>query len=276
MSGKRKYSQVRKTQYDDLNRLFWEWFCSARAKGLPVSGTLLQSKAIMFSLELNHDGVMASNGWLESFKARHNIHFAALSGEAADVNPTVVDDWEKRLETILEGYKLEDIYNADETGVFFQALPTTSLVVHGKQCLGGKKSKDRLTLLLACSATGHKLKRLVIGKSKKPQCFKGKNIGALNIIYHHNNKARMTSQLFCEWLDIVNNQMRSSNRKIILIVNNCAAHPHVERSNIKLVFLPPNCNPVMLGAYRQLSYNNAKNSSASLPLPSTKWNPHFP
>ncbi|XP_022778438.1 tigger transposable element-derived protein 6-like [Stylophora pistillata] len=50
----------------------------------------------------------------------------------------------------------------------------------------------------------------------------------------------MTSQLFCEWLDIVNNQMRNSNRKIILIVDNCAAHPQVERSNIKLVFLPLN------------------------------------
>ena len=103
-----------------------------------------------------------------------------------------------------------------------------------------KKSKDRLTLLLACSATGHKLKPLVIGKSKKPRCFKGKNIGALNIIYRHNNKAWLTSQLFCEWLDIVNNQMRNSNQKIILIVDNCAAHPHMERSNIKLVFLPPN------------------------------------
>lgn len=106
MSGKRKYSQVRKTQYDDLNRLVWEWFCSARAKGLPVSRTLLQSKALIFSLELNHDGFMASNGWLESFKARHNIRCAALSGEAADVDPTVVDDWEERLKTILEGYEL--------------------------------------------------------------------------------------------------------------------------------------------------------------------------
>ncbi|PFX20594.1 Tigger transposable element-derived protein 6 [Stylophora pistillata] len=183
---------------------------------------------------------MASNGWLESFKARHNIRCAVLSGEAADVDPTVVDDWEKRLETILEGYELEDIYNADETGVFFRAFPTKSLVLRGEQCSGGKKSRDRLILLLACSATGHKLKPLVIGKSKKPRCFKGKDIGALNIIYRHNSKAWMTSQLFCEWLDIVNNQMRNSNRKIILIVDNCAAHPQVERSNIKLVFLPPN------------------------------------
>ena len=57
----------------------------------------------------------------------------------ADVDPTVVDDREKRLETILEGYELEDIYNADETGIFFQALPTKSLAVRGEQCSGGKK-----------------------------------------------------------------------------------------------------------------------------------------
>ena len=61
---------------------------------------------------------MASNGWLESFKARHNIRCAALSGEAADVDPTVVDHWEKRLETILEGYEMEDIYNADKLAYF--------------------------------------------------------------------------------------------------------------------------------------------------------------
>ena len=101
VSGKQKYSQVRKTQYDDLNRLVWEWFCSVRAKGLPVSGTLLQSEALMFSLELNHDAFMASSGWLESFKARHNIHCAVLSGEAADVDPTVVDDWEMKTFTTL-------------------------------------------------------------------------------------------------------------------------------------------------------------------------------
>lgn len=75
---------------------------------------------------------MASNGWLESLKARHNIRCAALSGEAADVDPTVVDSWQKRLEIILEGYQPEDIYNADETGVFFRAMPTKILVVRGE------------------------------------------------------------------------------------------------------------------------------------------------
>ena len=99
--------------------------CDACAKGVPVSRRLPQSKALIFSLELSEDNFMTSNGWLESFQTRHNICCAALSGEAADVNPTVVDNWKERLETIFEGYAPEDIYNA----VFFRAVPTKSLVV---------------------------------------------------------------------------------------------------------------------------------------------------
>ena len=34
--------------------------------------------------------------------------------------------------------------------------------------------------------------------------------------------------------------MKSENRSISLFVDNCSAHPHVVRSNVKLVFLPPN------------------------------------
>ena len=34
--------------------------------------------------------------------------------------------------------------------------------------------------------------------------------------------------------------MHLANRKILLLIDNCAAHPHVEKSNIKLVFLPAN------------------------------------
>lgn len=41
-SSNRKYSKARKTPYSDLNKLVWDWFCVARSKRVPVSGTLLQ------------------------------------------------------------------------------------------------------------------------------------------------------------------------------------------------------------------------------------------
>lgn len=146
---------IQKLQYDYLNKLVWKWFCSC----VPVSGRLLLEKAVIFSLQLGYNNFMASNGWLECFKAHHNISCAVLSGESADVEQIAVNDWEKRLDALLEGYELQDIFNADETGVFFRSMPEKSLVVRGEMCAGGKKSKDRLTLLLACSATGEKLRR---------------------------------------------------------------------------------------------------------------------
>ena len=79
---------------------------------------------------------------------RHNVCIASLSGEAADVDPAVVDDWSRRLKSICTGYRLEDIYNADETGLFYRDLPSHLMVVKGDEAKGGKKSKDRISVLL--------------------------------------------------------------------------------------------------------------------------------
>ena len=37
---------------------------------------------------------------------------------------TVVEDWKKWLQQICEGYKTKDIFNANEAGLFYRALPT--------------------------------------------------------------------------------------------------------------------------------------------------------
>jgi hypothetical protein len=41
-------------------------------------------------------------------------------------------------------------------------------------------------------------------------------------------------------------RIKAKNRKILLVVDNCPAHPHnQDLSNIKLVFLPPNATPAL-------------------------------
>ena len=50
----------------------------------------------------------------------------------------------------------------------------------------------------------------------------------------------MTLVLFKEWVERLNGQMQLQKRNILLLVDNCAAHPDVEVSNVKLVFLPLN------------------------------------
>ncbi|KAK2176478.1 hypothetical protein NP493_662g01140 [Ridgeia piscesae] len=69
------------------------------------------------------------------------------------------------LPELTAGYLPADIYNADETGLYYRALPERSMVVRGDPRKGIKTSKKRVTVLLACSAAGEKLKPLLIGKS---------------------------------------------------------------------------------------------------------------
>ena len=53
----------------------------------------------MYASELGIDQFTGSNGWLENWQKRHNVRIVVLSGEAADVDPTVVSDWSERLKT---------------------------------------------------------------------------------------------------------------------------------------------------------------------------------
>lgn len=152
-----------------------------------------------------------------------------------------MEQFRASIDTFVEGFLPEDIFNADECGLFFKAMPDRSLAIKGDKCKSGKKSKVRISVLLAASATGEKLKPFVIGKSLKPRCFKNVKMKELPVIYTANKKAWMTSKLFEDWVMSVNEDMKKDNRSILLIVDNCPAHPEMPGlSNITLRFLPPN------------------------------------
>lgn len=50
---------------------------------------------------------------------RHNISLKIVGGESKPVTPEMTSSWyETTLPTVLSNYKLEDIFNADEFGLF--------------------------------------------------------------------------------------------------------------------------------------------------------------
>ena len=79
---------------------------------------------------------------------------------------------EKSQPTILSRYKLKDLYNADEFGLFYQGLLKKTLHMKNEKCSAGKHSKFWQTGMAATSAAGEKLSIFVIGKSANPRCFK--------------------------------------------------------------------------------------------------------
>eukprot|EP00117_Sycon_ciliatum_P046093 scpid98626/ scgid33057/ Tigger transposable element-derived protein 4 len=123
-----KKRNSRKAGNEDLNGLVSEWFLTCRAKCIPLSGPVICQKAKSFAECLGVESFAASNGWLESFRNRHGVKFATLSGESADVDTAVVDDWKERVNALLKDYEPQNVFNMDESGFFYRALPEKSLV----------------------------------------------------------------------------------------------------------------------------------------------------
>ncbi|KMZ76545.1 hypothetical protein ZOSMA_10068G00010, partial [Zostera marina] len=197
------------------------------------------AKAIKLAELLMVEGFKASEGWLSNFKERHGIVFKKVQGEAAAVDMEAVDNWRQDiLIKLLTEYSPKNVFNVDETGLFWRLMPDKTMTFKGDKCSGGKKSKERITVLVGSNMDGsEKIPLLVIGKSKKPRCFKNAKIP---VEYEANKKSWMTSDIFEQWLKRWDRKLGIDKRKILLFVDNCSAHPKIQLKNIKLQFFLPN------------------------------------
>ena len=112
------------------------------------------------------------------WKSRRDIKFKKSHGEKASADCAGAEDWRStRLPQLLKEFSLDDIYNANEIGLFYRATPDGSLVYKHEKFAGSKKAMDRITVLCCCFATGSdKRKLLVIGKAANPRCFRNLNV----------------------------------------------------------------------------------------------------
>ena len=99
---------------------------------MPINGTLFKLEALEIAQKEKKLQFTASNRWLESFCSRHQINFSNLHGESAGEDPQVCDQWKEQLPRLSAGYKMEDIWNVDETGIFFRSVPTKSFIREGE------------------------------------------------------------------------------------------------------------------------------------------------
>ena len=170
---------------------------------------------------------------------RYGASFKNISGESKSVTEEMtVPGTQTTLPTILSRYSLENIFNADEFGFFYQCLPNKTLHLKGEKCSGGKHSKNRLTGLAAGNASGERLLTFAIRKANNPRCFN--SVRNLPCRYRAQQKSWMTAELFVEWVKQLDRKISAANRKIASIIDNCTAHPHVEQLNsIELISPSP-------------------------------------
>ena len=134
----------------------WIEDCNNNLK-FPLSQALIQEKALRIFEKLKEESeenvtieFLASRGWFERFKFRTGIRISQMSGEAASADSEEAKSFPYELSKIIneKGYKLEQIFNVDETALFWKTLPTkTFLASHESSIPGYKASKDRITIL---------------------------------------------------------------------------------------------------------------------------------
>ncbi|GBM70485.1 Jerky -like [Araneus ventricosus] len=118
-----------------------------------------------------------------------------------------------------------------------------------------EKDEDRVTILEFANASGsHRVKLTLVGKSKKPRCFKIINKTALPVHYMHQKSACMNPTLFSEWFhdcfvpEVKKYLRKLKLKKAILLMDNAPAHQDVETikaENFTCIFVPPHTTAIL-------------------------------
>lgn len=117
--------RLRQTQHPEVTESMDLWVSLAMSRGILLTGEVLRKKWKEFAEKAGvalEDQLQLSNGWLDRFKARHGLKEVRRHGEAGSVKMDTVEAERLRIQKVIRdgGYQLRDVFNMDETGLFYQ------------------------------------------------------------------------------------------------------------------------------------------------------------
>lgn len=233
-----------------LEDILYQWQQGIEERNGLVTGDILIEKARQIWPQIpdyqDFPTPEFSVGWLNNFKRRYNIRMRKQHGEASSVSLSAAEEM-KAIQTIAGEYNEKDIFNMDETGLFWRQAPTSGLGTQTRP--GQKKEKARITLTVCVNSTGsERLPIWLIGTAKNPRSLYGININALGGVWRSNKKAWMTTFIMSEWLHSFYSYIGLS-RQVLLLLDNFSAHIQGVNitpppANIKIQWLPANSTSV--------------------------------
>ena len=255
--------------HPELEKALLIFFNQQRSLKKPISGCLLKEKAIIMQEIAFRDDNFSSgtivppsscltDGFLNRFKQRHGIRKLKCVGEKASSNESAVDPFIDKFRSMVleESLSREQIYNADETGLCWRAVPTTTLAgPDEKKADGLKIDKDRVTLMACSNSSGtHKLDLVFIYKYQNPRALKHMDKRKLPVNYYSQQKAWMTLNIFHSWftdefIPKVRQHLKDIGleQKAVLVLDNAPSHTKFYKDSpvgkdykMWCVFLPAN------------------------------------
>ncbi|XP_071740908.1 uncharacterized protein [Rutidosis leptorrhynchoides] len=112
-----------------------------------MTGELIIEKAKNFMKDMypvDTQDFTFSIGWVGKFKARYGIKKFRRFGESGSVEMEGMEDKLKFIRDKVDQFEMKDIFNMDETYLFFRLQPDHSLAT--MQLEGKKQDKERLTV----------------------------------------------------------------------------------------------------------------------------------
>lgn len=200
-ASKLKKKTLHKSENPEMEDQLYAWFLDQRKMNCPINGNILKAKACeIMKTRFHNEHFMASNGWFRNFKSRKGLRMIKVCGEKNSNDLDAVQPFVLRFQERIRnmGLHRKQIYNADESGLYYRLLPDRTYVsLDERNAPGLKTAKERITFMLCANSDGsHKLNPMVIGKSKNPRCFKNFDVP---VEYTNSQNAWMTSYIFKRW-----------------------------------------------------------------------------
>ncbi|KAF7690705.1 Tigger transposable element-derived protein 6 [Cucumispora dikerogammari] len=122
--------------------------------------------------------------WLSRFKDKYGIKFKISKIKFESANTVAAEKFLKTVKTLISKYKVKNIFDCDETGLYYKSMSRKSFSFIDDNCKGVNVFKKRVTRLFCCSLANEKQKSLIIGKSKTPRLLKNVNINFISVEYN--------------------------------------------------------------------------------------------
>lgn len=158
---KNKKCRMHARKHSDIEDKLYEWLQLIRKVELPVSPSLTigKSKELAKNMGLPEEQFKGSWRWFDNFRERKGLKSVVLHGEGAEVNKSdpVLLEKLNELYNVIVKYDSENIYNMDESGLFYRILPKYTLLLPEEDlstARGKKKAKDRLTMVTCAFKKG--------------------------------------------------------------------------------------------------------------------------
>ena len=144
---------IKKAQCPEVEEATFIWFMTMQENSVALSNDIVIAAAKRFYTIIprvpNEKELQFSHGWLDRFKKRFNIRDYTRHGENVSTNtsPEALQKMEE-IKTIVSEYNVSDVFNMDETGLFYRLK--LNCILATKRLSGKKKQKERITCGIHC------------------------------------------------------------------------------------------------------------------------------